>query len=146
MMARTQDPPRSEIERRFLVTEEFEPPPGVRSENFRQGYLSTDYRRVVRMRVEGGRALLTIKGEKVGALAPEFEYEIGMEELEFMLEHMALVVDKTRYFVPYKEHEWVVDVFHGENEGLVVAEIELSAEQEAFAEPSSPSLLGLVGR
>jgi adenylate cyclase len=79
---------------------------------------------------------LTVKGESVGVSRPEFEYEIPVEEARLMMGLCEQpIIDKTRYEVVHEGHLWEIDVFAGENEGLVVAEIELEAEGEVFARP-----------
>lgn len=104
-----------------------------------QGYICSDPDRTVRVRVRGDKGFLTIKGRSSedGLSRYEWEKEIPVSEA---FELMALcgsgVIDKTRYLVPFGKHTYEVDVFHGANEGLVLAEIELSDEQEAFEKPS----------
>ena len=124
-----------EIERKFLVREDFHP--DAAGTPIAQGYLSRDPARTVRVRIAGERAYLTIKGKNVGAARAEFEYEIPAADAEELL---ALcdepLVEKTRYVENYAGHVWEVDVFHGANEGLIVAEIELTSETEMFALPA----------
>jgi CYTH domain-containing protein len=127
-----------EIERKFLVSGEFiqDSPESYR---IMQGYICSDPDRTVRVRVRGDKGFLTIKGRgsEDGLSRYEWEKEIPVSEA---FELMALcgsgVIDKTRYLVPFGKHTYEVDVFHGANEGLVLAEIELSDEQEAFEMPS----------
>ncbi|MGP8232599.1 MAG: CYTH domain-containing protein [Methylovirgula sp.] len=125
-----------EIEHKFLVDTSLWCPagPGVA---FRQGYLSTDKARVVRVRTAGAHAYLTIKGPGHISRA-EFEYEIPFADASFMLDHLCLpgVIEKTRHRQPVGAHVWEIDVFHGENEGLVLAEVELGSEDEAFERPA----------
>lgn len=92
-----------------------------------QGYLSTDPERVVRVRVAGEKGYLTIKGKSRGISRLEFEYEIPREDALQMLEKLALkpIISKYRYKVPYRGFVWEIDRFLGENEGLVIAEVEL---------------------
>jgi adenylate cyclase len=91
----------------------------------------------VRVRVAGTRGLLTVKGKTRGLARDEFEYEIPVEDARAMLATLAgPAVTKLRYEVPVGPHTWEVDVFQGDNEGLVVAEIELTSEDEAFERPS----------
>ncbi|HVZ21291.1 MAG TPA: CYTH domain-containing protein [Vicinamibacterales bacterium] len=126
-----------EIERKFLVigTAWMAGANGVR---FRQGYLSTVKERTVRVRVEGERALLTIKGPTVGVSRLEFEYPIPVPDAERMLDALCErpLVEKTRYRIPIGSHVWEIDEFAGDNEGLVVAEIELAAPDEPFERPA----------
>lgn len=127
-----------EIERKFLVSGEFRQD-SPESYRIMQGYICSDPDRTVRVRVRGDKGFLTIKGRSSedGLSRYEWEKEIPVTEA---VELMALcgsgVIDKTRYLVPFGKHTYEVDVFHGANEGLVLAEIELSDEQEAFEMPS----------
>jgi adenylate cyclase len=125
-----------EIERKFLVGTAGLPllGPGRR---MRQGYLALDEARSVRVRESGGRAWLTIKGAAQGYSRAEYEYEIPLEDARNLLDALCHppVIDKTRFDVPFGGRTWEVDVFHGANEGLVVAEIELSSEDESFERP-----------
>ena len=102
-----------------------------------QGYLSHDPRATVRLRVQGDRAWLTIKGKTHGASRSEFEYPIPSADAHAMLKEMCPegVIDKTRYRIRVGEHVWEVDEFHGENRGLVVAEVELDSEDQPFERP-----------
>ena len=103
----------------------------------RQAYLSSQAERVVRVRVEGARAMLTIKGPNVGATRSEWEYPIALADANQMLDHLCQqpVIEKLRRRIAHAGHTWEVDEFLGANAGLVVAEIELSAEDEAFVKP-----------
>jgi len=126
-----------EIERKFLVRGPFQDQV-ERSTRIVQGYLSTVPERTVRVRVTGEQGYLTIKGigNASGATRFEWEREIPVAEAEQLL---ALcepgVIDKVRHLVRAGIHTFEVDEFHGENEGLVVAEVELDAEDEAFVRP-----------
>lgn len=123
-----------EIERKFKVKEHFRPT-GVGIE-MAQGYLSRDPRRTVRIRIAGIQGFLTIKGETCGATRSEYEYEIPAEEARELLALCDTpLVEKTRYVEMFCGKRWEVDIFHGANEGLRVAEIELAAEAEEFALP-----------
>jgi adenylate cyclase len=126
----------TEIERKFLVkgTAWRE---GVHGQRFRQGYLSVDRERTVRVRAVGGRAWLTVKGLTTGFSRLEFEYEIPAADATTLLDELCLqpIIDKTRYEVRHCGRLWEVDEFHGVNEGLVIAEIELDSEQDAFERP-----------
>ena len=109
----------------------------------RQGYLSSDVDRVVRVRlVAGARAFLTVKGRRVGDRRSEFEYEVPADDAEFMLDHLCLrpLIAKRRHLLSRGPGEWVVDEFLDDNAGLVVAEIE-SAEATALTD--LPGWLGL---
>jgi CYTH domain-containing protein len=117
-----------EIERKFLVTGDSwnDGSPGVR---IAQGYLSLDPERCVRVRLAGNEAWLTIKGRTEGITRAEFEYPIPPRDAHELLEMcLPSVIDKTRHRIPFGGHMWEVDVFHGANEGLVIAEVELADE------------------
>ena len=126
-----------EIERKFLVKKEnwnqLEKP---RGENFRQGYLLTDPKKTIRVRQTSDKGFLTIKGISVGATRAEYEYEIPFVEAQELLDQFAVSeLSKIRYKISVDHHIWEVDVFLGENEGLIVAEIELKTEDESFKIP-----------
>jgi adenylate cyclase len=117
-----------EIERKFLVRDDTwkDCTPGVR---IAQGYLSLDPARSVRVRLAGESAWLTVKGAASGIHRAEFEYPIPVDDARALL-RMCLpsVIDKTRHRIHYGGHLWEIDVFHGANEGLVLAEVELACE------------------
>ncbi|MGC4017119.1 MAG: CYTH domain-containing protein [Luteolibacter sp.] len=117
-----------EIERKFLVAGSGwnDGSPGKR---MTQGYLSLDPDRTVRVRLAGDEAWITIKGRAQGLVRQEFEYAIPADEArELLLLCTASVIDKTRHRVEHAGHLWEVDIFHGDNEGLVVAEVEMESE------------------
>jgi len=114
-----------EIERKFLVRDR-SVLAGSTGTLCRQGYLSRDPDRVVRVRQAGDRAFLTVKGRSMGAARAEFEYEIPVQDAQELLAICeAPLIDKTRHAIEDGDLTWEVDVFHGENDGLVVAELEL---------------------
>ena len=125
-----------EIERKFLLNDD-----GWRGLGqptlMRQGYLTSDPARTVRVRIEGERAVITIKSKNTGATRGEWEYEIPVPDAAELLDRLCEqpLVEKTRHRIGYKGHTWEVDEFRGENAGLVVAEIELGSEDEAFDKP-----------
>lgn len=122
-----------EIERKFLLHSDAwrNGATGVR---ICQGYLSR--LPTVRIRVEGENAFLTVKGQAEGLVRSEFDYAIPLKDAEAMLDLCPNpLIDKTRYEVWVGKHLWEIDEFHAENEGLVVAEIELEHENEAFERP-----------
>lgn len=124
-----------EIERKFLVLDDrWKKVDGVL---LRQGYLSSDPERTVRVRVEGSRAVVTIKGKTVGATRGEWEYPIPLEDAQDLLERLCEqpAIEKCRYRIPYQGMTWEVDEFLGANAGLVVAEIELESEDQPFLKP-----------
>jgi CYTH domain-containing protein len=125
----------TEIERKFLVRgTAWKTVPGTR---YRQGYLSTVKERVVRVRTIDGKGFLTVKGITRGATRLEFEYQIPAADATEMLDALCErpLIEKTRYRVPYGGLIWEVDEFFGENAGLVVAEVELASEDQAFERP-----------
>ena len=125
-----------EIERKFLVRNDTWRTKATRT-RYRQGFLSTEPERTVRVRVAGDRGTLTIKGKTIGATRAEFEYDIPVAEAEQLLDTLCQrpLIEKVRYVLREGSHTWEVDVFEGDNTGLVVAEIELQAEDEAFERP-----------
>ena len=127
----------TETERKFLVTGDFKPEATSHSDIV-QRYLVIDPDKTVRIRISGGKAFLTIKAKPAeGAISrSEWEFGIPVEDAVEMLK-MCLPgkIEKTRYLVPSGKHTFEVDVFHGKNEGLVIAEIELQSETEEFEKP-----------
>ena len=127
-----------EIERKFLVKGDFKPD-DFKSTRFSQGYLSSVPERTVRVRIKGNQGFLTIKGKgnHSGISRYEWEKEIPVKEAEELLQLCEPgIIDKTRYLVKSGNHTFEVDEFHGENEGLILAEIELETENESFVKPS----------
>lgn len=127
-----------EIERKFLVDATRWHPGGARGVRYRQGYLSTDPARVVRVRTDGECGYLTVKGKTVGTVRPEFEYRIPVADADFMLDALCVrpLVEKVRYKEKVSNFVWEIDVFEGENAGLVVGEIELPAADARVELPS----------
>ena len=129
-----------EIERKFLVAGDFKAE-AFRAEHIVQGYLSSASGRTVRVRIIADKGFLTIKGpsDASGLSRFEWEKEITVPEAQALLEIAEPgVIEKTRYLVAAGDgvHTWEVDEFHGENEGLVVAERELGAENESIPHPA----------
>lgn len=126
-----------EIERKFIVdTAKWHPEDdGIQ---VRQGYVPTSGKTAVRVRVSGNRAWLSIKGENTGAVRSEFEYPIPAEDAHQILDELCErpFIEKTRYYVDHAGMTWEVDVFGGENAGLVIAEIELASENQEITLPS----------
>jgi len=125
----------TEIERKFLVKEgSWREAAG---ETYRQGYLSTVKERTVRVRTIGDKGYLTIKGISIGASRLEFEYEIPVADAEELLDSLCEkpLIEKNRYKLDHGGLTWEVDVFFGDNEGLVVAEVELQSENQVFEKP-----------
>lgn len=125
-----------EIERKFRVRDDTWRR-GAEGVPCRQGYLCLDPERTVRVRVAGGRGTLTIKGLGVGEARPEYEYQIPLPEAEALLDALCIapLIVKTRYRVPYQGLVWEVDVFAGENRGLVLAEVELQRRGQEIPLP-----------
>ncbi len=125
-----------EIERKFLVTSQDWKPISTPTEII-QGYLSRDPDRIVRVRLRGDQAFLTVKGRPTGITRTEIEFPISVEEARAMFPLcLAPLIEKTRHELPIGPHVWEIDEFHGINAGLIVAEIELSSEDEPFERPS----------
>ena len=127
-----------EIERKFLVKDDCYKGQAVESHRIRQGYIAHDSGRSVRVRIRDGRGILTVKGPFIGlGSLPEWEKELSLQEAEDLFQLCKPgCVDKTRWIIPAGNRSFEVDEFHGENEGLVMAEIELGSEDEAFEKPS----------
>ncbi|MDR3461152.1 MAG: CYTH domain-containing protein [Beijerinckiaceae bacterium] len=126
-----------EIERKFLVDMTAWTPDksGVA---YRQGYICSDNERVVRVRIAGDRAFLTIKGTTENISRLEFEYPVPLADAATLLDRLCEtpLIEKTRYTRQIGGKIWEIDIFHGDNAGLVVAEIELTAEDETFERPA----------
>ena len=127
----------TEIERKYLVKQGAWTPKGPGT-HFQQGYLNSQKERVVRVRIEGSVAKLTIKGLSTGITRSEFEYGIPLEDAGVILNQLCErpLIDKHRHVEHHLGRAWEIDVFHGENEGLVIAEIELESEGEVFEKPA----------
>lgn len=126
-----------EIERKFLVKDGWRDKVES-SAALKQGYLNSNPSRTVRVRIQDGRAVQTIKGlsDETGEKRPELNKKLTLEEADFMLQLCEPgMIDKTRHFVPVGEHLWEIDEFHGDNAGLVVAEISFKAQGEDFVRP-----------
>jgi len=128
-----------EIERKFLVKTDTYKAVSYKKEKISQGYLSSVSERTVRVRVKGDKAFMTVKGKgnATGTTRFEWEKEITIDEatdLFYLCEPG--ILKKTRYLVKVGNHVFEVDEFHGENKGLVVAEIELEKEDEPFEKPN----------
>lgn len=127
-----------EIEKKFLVLDDgwrAGARPGIR---YRQGYMTETGPGSVRVRIGGSHAYLNIKSATLAQQRLEYEYEIPLRDAEEMLERICIkpLIEKTRYEVEHQGHVWEVDVFEGENAGLIVAEIELNDVNEPFAKPA----------
>ena len=127
----------TEIERKFLLKNDDwkKLAAGV---VYRQGYLGADGKRTVRVRVIGNKGFMTIKGKSVGISRMEYEYEIPVADADTLLAELCIqpLIEKKRYRIDYKGFIYEVDEFFADNEGLVVAEIELTSENQKFEKPS----------
>ncbi|WP_417847483.1 CYTH domain-containing protein [Thalassoglobus sp.] len=122
-----------EIERKFLVLKSYQQGEPIL---YRQGYLSREPGRTVRIRVAGESAWITIKSSTQNFSRQEFEYPIPLPDAqELLLLCVGSIVEKYRWRVPHGKHVWEVDEFLGDNSGLIVAEIELNSEDELFDLP-----------
>lgn len=126
-----------EIERKFLVHQsKWQQVPKPAGELFRQGYLLTDPTKTIRVRQTAEKGFLTIKGVSVGAARKEFEYEIPFAEAKELLDDFSVAeLSKIRYTILLEDKVWEIDVFLGQNEGLIIAEIELESEDETVVLP-----------
>lgn len=131
----------TEIERKFLVTDNSYIKASISSHHIIQAYLARMDRGVVRVRIMDDRAFLTVKSRNTGMSRDEWEYEVPLTDAQGMIERVCDggVIDKTRYIVPYEGFRWEVDAFHGQLEGLVVAEVELPDEG---CKPELPPFIG----
>jgi len=126
-----------EIERKYLLKDERWRASANAGTRYRQGYLVGAKAASVRVRIEGEQAFLNIKSATLGITRQEYEYPIPMQDARAMLDGLCAqpLIEKTRYHLDYQGHVWEIDVFAGENAGLVVAEIELASEQADFPRP-----------
>jgi adenylate cyclase len=125
-----------EIERKYLVDTRLWRPAGA-GVLYRQGYLSSVKERVVRVRLAGERGFLTVKGIATGIGRLEFEYPIPQEDAATLLDELCErpLIEKTRHHEVFAGRRWEIDVFHGDNDGLVLAEIELADPADHAALP-----------
>jgi adenylate cyclase len=125
-----------EIERKYLVRSDSWRTPGTGT-RYRQGYLSTEPGRNVRVRLGAGRGVLTIKGLAVNLARPEYEYPIPVAEANEMLDTLCLkpILEKIRYTIEHAGLLWEVDEFEGENAGLIIAEVELAEADQRILLP-----------
>ncbi len=127
-----------EIERKFLVTSAKFKQEATSKERIEQGFLNTHPERTVRIRIKGDTGFLTVKGKsnESGTSRFEWEKEITVADAQTMLELCEEgVLEKTRYEIPVGKHVFEVDEFHGQNKGLILAEVELTSEKETFDKP-----------
>lgn len=128
----------TEIERKFLLLNEDWRNTVDSDVYIVQGYLATNELSSTRIRIQGDKANINIKSATLGITRTEFEYDIPVIDAQSMIDDLCIkpVIEKTRFIVKHVHHIWEIDVFSGENEGLVVAEVELSSSDEAFEKPS----------
>lgn len=128
-----------EIERKFLIKDKNFIEKAIQKSEISQGYLNSNTERTVRVRIKGAQGFITIKGKsnESGTTRFEWEKEIALTEAkQLLLLCEDFVISKTRYLVPQGNHTYEVDIFHGDNDGLIVAEIELTNENESFEKPN----------
>ena len=125
-----------EIERKFLIADDSWRQ-GASGLRYRQGYLTTEPSRTVRVRMAGEKGYLTIKGKSSGAARLEYEYEIPAADANEMLDGLCLrpIIEKVRYKVTYAGMTWEIDEFEGDNAGLLIAEVELETEDQQVELP-----------
>jgi len=128
-----------EIERKFLVKNENFKKEFYHKTRIKQGYLNSDKNRTVRIRITDVSAFLTIKGKSNTSGTTRFEWEKEIDKIEgeqLLLLCESSIIDKTRFYVKNAPHIFEVDEFYGDNQGLIVAEIELNSEDESFKKPT----------
>ena len=127
----------TEIEHKFLLRNDRWRSQVERSARLRQGYLTSDARCSVRVRVATGQGFLNLKSGTLGIQRSEYEYSIPLAEAEEILDTLCEkpLLEKTRHYLHFGEHLWEIDEFAGDNAGLIVAEVELSRIDELFARP-----------
>ena len=126
-----------EIERKFLVDHDaWERVSKPKGQSVIQAYLTNEVEKTIRLRVKGNEAFITITGKQSGISRPEYEYPIPVNEAQEMIQLFAnRTISKTRYEIVVDQHTWEVDVFHNKLNGLILAEIELTSEDEEFTLP-----------
>ena len=127
----------TEIERKFLLKNNTWQVHADQGTRYSQGYLVGSQHASVRVRLEGDKAFINVKSATINITRQEYEYEIPVNDAKEMLKMLCEkpLISKTRYHVTYDKHLWEIDVFAGDNQGLVVAEIELTDKDETFATP-----------
>ncbi len=126
-----------EIEHKFLLANEKWRNHISRSATMRQGYLTSNSNSSVRVRISGEKAWLNIKSATAGNQRHEYEYEIPAHDADEIMNTLCRkpLIEKVRHYVVHDNHTWEIDAFSGENEGLIVAELELSKQNEEFTIP-----------
>lgn len=128
----------TEIERKFLVNNDLWKAGSGQGVEIRQGYIAFGPPTAVRVRIAGEKANINIKKATLAISRDEFEYPVPMDDAYFLIENLCErhIIEKRRFRVEHEGHLWEIDVFSGLNTGLIVAEIELEREDEAFARPA----------
>ncbi len=126
-----------EIEKKFLLANDNWRQQVTKQVQFCQGYLLGSEKSSVRVRIEGDKSNLNIKGATLGVRRQEFEYPIPMEDAKELLATLCAepLIEKTRHYIYAGEHVWEIDEFDGDNKGLIVAEVELKDENDTFEHP-----------
>jgi CYTH domain-containing protein len=124
-----------EIERKFLVDLSKINLTECKTTSIEQGYLTDDREKIIRIRIEDEKSFITIKGKTVGVTRNEYEYEIPYADATDLICMCKKTISKKRSYVEFQGKHWIVDVFEGDNEGLVVAELEMKSEDEQFELP-----------
>lgn len=126
-----------EIEKKYLVINDNWRKFVTKSDTYIQGYFSTDESCSIRIRISEKKATLNIKSATLGVTRTEYDYPVPLDDAKDMLNSLCIkpLIEKTRYQVPYENHIWEIDVFAGENEGLIVAEVELESANESITLP-----------
>jgi len=129
----------TEIEHKFLLKDDsWRDANIIKSVRYRQGYMVSNEASSIRVRISDHDAYLNIKGATIGVKRLEYEYPIPEQDAQELLDQLCSkpLIEKTRFYVEYEGHTWEIDVFEGDNEGLVVAEIEISEEGQDFPLPA----------
>ena len=126
-----------EIEHKFIVADDSFKAMATAAHSIKQGYISLEINGTVRVRIIDNEARLTVKGRTSGCTRSEFEYPIPIADAEEMLTSLCKLpaIDKTRYIVPFEGNIWEVDEFHGQLQGLILAEIEIPAPDYSYKIP-----------
>ena len=127
-----------EIEHKFLLLNDDWRKLVIKSVIFKQGYLNSLPTSSIRVRVSNNTAWLNIKSATIGNQRNEYEYEIPLNDANEIIELLCCkpVIEKTRHYIIFENHTWEIDEFHGENQGLIVAEIELETIDTKFIRPA----------
>ncbi|MBE0437722.1 MAG: CYTH domain-containing protein [Methylomicrobium sp.] len=126
-----------EIEHKFLLLNDDWRKLVTKSTKYKQGYLASEKNASIRVRISDDEAWLNIKSATIGNFRHEYEYEIPYHDAEEIINNLCRkpLIEKTRHLIPIGPHIWEIDEFEGENQGLIVAEIELQETDQAFAKP-----------